>query len=86
MNIDINPNAYKEEEWELIGPDGNFVGIIDNIFTLMDFQLQIKHAKIQGYSLHSREGVITIDKNGRLGSGPEIFPKFREMLFELILP
>lgn len=85
--VTIDPDAYKEEPWDLYDPEGNLVGTLDNYFSFLDVRVQIKNRQVEGYTIQRNGTIAKIDKDGRLPFYPrDLFPKMDRDLDFLLTP
>jgi hypothetical protein len=84
--VTIDPEAYKEEPWNLYDPQGNFVGVLDNYFSFLDVRVQIKNRQVDGFYIERNGCVALIQKDGQMNPYPhDLFPMMDRSLIFLIM-
>lgn len=69
----ITIRKYKYPEIRLYGPDGKFIGLIENRVELNDVRIQIAQQKAEGYYITFEDAIISILPNGDCNKWPPRF-------------
>ncbi len=79
-------NRIEEEGCVLVDPKDQTVGYIENYLALLDARAQIKRARAKGYKILFRGEMLPLDENARFDFPEELFPKYGDLLEELLTP